>query len=258
MPDETPLIAAAVGNTRARLGFFRGTNLVESEAFASADIGAASGFLDRVLAQCPAADAVVGSVNNPLADKLDQILSDRAEVNAIRRAGVSLPVPLQHRLEDASTLGVDRALNALGAYSKTKQACVVVDAGTAVTVDFVDGEGTFHGGVIAPGLRMMLESLCERTSQLPEVAYSVPDAGKGPFGLTTQHAMLLGVTGALRGLVRYVTEQYAVFYDGYPQIVATGGDAGVLDEEGIVEHIVPDLQLIGIEASYRAAVHDQQ
>jgi type III pantothenate kinase len=219
---------------------------------------------------------VIASVNPTVADALHKALRDAGEEN-IYRIGRDIQIPMQHTLDDASTLGQDRLLCAFGAYARAKQACVVVDAGTAVTVDFVDGEGVFHGGVIAPGAKMMLDSMHEKTAQLPQVALGgqplrggagaeasqEPTSAEGdgppnPFGKNTQGAMLLGVTNSIRGLVQYTVEQFAEFFGGYPQVVATGGDADALFGEqvsqggGIVESIVPDLQLIGILEVCRA------
>ena len=64
--------------------------------------------------------------------------------------------------------------------------------------------------------------------------------------------MLLGVQSAVHGLVRMLSERYAEYYEAYPQIIATGGDARVLFEnDDLIEHIVPDLTLLGFEASCR-------
>jgi pantothenate kinase type III len=63
---------------------------------------------------------------------------------------------------------------------------------------------------------------------------------------------------SVRGMVRYLAEQFAEFYDGYPQIVATGGDAGILENDGLVEHFVPDLQLLGIATAFRRAMDGEE
>jgi type III pantothenate kinase len=162
-------------------------------------------------------------------------------------------------LDDASTLGQDRVLCAVGAYARSQQACVVVDAGTAITVEFVDGQGVFQGVVIAPGVSMMLGAMHAGTAQLPEVRLEPPDPSRGPFGKDTRHAMLLGVIAAARGLVRETVERYAEHYQAYPQIVATGGDAALLfDGSDLVEHIVPDLQLLGILEVWERAMRDSE
>lgn len=242
-PDS--LIAIAVNNSRARVGRFLKGDLVDPASFACDDPGGATGAVLSSLAASPGLPVVIASVNPPARDAIVASLR-KAGVSPLL-AGVDVPIPFAHALRDASTVGQDRMLCALGAFVRAEQACVIVDAGTAITVDFVDGEGVFQGGVIAPGLAAMLAALHSRTAQLPAVRFEVPSPELGPFGKDTQHAMLLGVLAAARGSVRETIEKYADFYGAFPQIIATGGDAPILFEHhDLVEHIVPDLQLIGI------------
>jgi type III pantothenate kinase len=250
------VIAAAVGNTRTRLGRFDGTDLVDPVSITNTDFEGTLRAIHKAAEGVHEPPVVMTSVNDLVADRLTRELEDR-HGQRVLRVGRDLPVPMRHALDDASTLGQDRLVSAFGAYRRAEQACVIVDAGTAVTVDFVDGEGTFQGGVIAPGLNLMLRALHEHTAQLPELAYAEPDPARGPFGKDTRHAMLLGVRSAVKGLVRETVERYAEAYQGYPQIVATGGDAGVLfAHDDLIEQIVPDLQLIGILEVCRAAWGD--
>lgn len=242
-PDS--LIAVAVNNSRTRVGRFLKGDLVDPASFPCDDPAAAARAILEALAASPGLPVVLASVNPPARDAIAAALA-KAGVTPLH-AGADVPVPFAHALRDASTVGQDRVLCALGAFVRAEQACIIVDAGTAITVDFVDGEGVFHGGIIAPGLGMMLASLHARTAQLPAVRFELPDPGLGPFGKDTQHAMLLGVLAAARGAVRESVERYAEFYGAFPQIIATGGDAALLFENhDLVEHIVPDLQLIGI------------
>ena len=143
-------------------------------------------------------------------------------------------------------------LNAAAAYDVLDQACVVVDAGTAITVDFVDGAGTFHGGAIAPGAQLQLDALNQRTAQLPEVDFDHPAE---VIGHNTIEAMRCGVFYGLRGMVRELVEQFAEAHGQYPMVVATGGDANVLFREyDLVDRVVPDLTLMGIALTLRRAL----
>jgi type III pantothenate kinase len=254
--DQAPLLAVAVGNTRTRLGLVEKGEVAESASVPSTDVDA---ILASARALCEGAHEVtpvIASVNEPVADRLETRLGEALSAE-VYRIGRDIHVPMRHTLEDPSTLGHDRVLCALGAYAKAQQACVVIDAGTAITVDFVDGEGVFHGGVIAPGLRMMLKALHEQTSALPLVELSQPDPARGPFGRDTRHAMLLGVRAAAIGVVHLLIDRYAEFYKAYPQIVATGGDAlSLFEGDPIVEHVVPDLQLLGIATACRIALQE--
>jgi type III pantothenate kinase len=240
------LLALAVGNTRTRVGLFHGRDLNDPVSIPNSDLAAIGNRIDELLENEHEVPIVVASVNNPVADKIEMLLKERSGEN-VYRIGRDLGIPMKHALDDDSTVGHDRLLNCLGAYSRAKQACIVIDAGTAITVDFVDGEGTFQGGVIAPGLNLMLKALHGNTAALPEIAFEMPDTSRGPFGKDTKHAMRLGVLNAARGVARMMIDLYADHYGAYPQIVATGGDAAALfSDDPVVEHIVSDLQLIGI------------
>lgn len=261
LPRIPALIAVAVGNTRTRIGVFKEGELREAESVMNdADPGrAARAFIERTGAEGSAAvlSAVHPGFADAVADGIDPVTTD------VHRLGRDLPIRIAHGLDDAGTVGHDRLVNAIGAYGRARQACVVIDLGTAMTVDFVDGRGTFQGGAIMPGLRMMLRALHEQTAQLPLLTYERPDPARGPIGKDTPHAMRLGVTAMVRGAVRELVEQYAEFYEAYPQVVATGGDAGVLEAQGesglgagVIEHFVPDLQLIGIYTACQLALHE--
>jgi len=251
---EVSLLAVAVGNTRTRFGMFNGKDLQDPTSLPNSDSSAIVDAIVKASESTHGAPIVIASVNAAVADQLERALTD-AQGETVYRIGRDVAIPMSHTLSDASTLGQDRLLCAFGAYQRAGQACVVVDAGTAITVDFVDGEGVYHGGIIAPGLNMMLAALHEHTAALPKLVYSPPAEDLGPFGKDTRHAMLLGVRSAAQGLVRLTAERYAEHYEAYPQIVATGGDAPALfQDDPVVEHIVPDLQLIGIREACVAAL----
>jgi len=240
------LIALAVGNTRSRIGLFKGTELDGSSVHDAVD---AAGIAAAALALSDRAEGddnpavVIATVNPEMTDAIEAELK-KSGLRAMR-FGRDLPIPFVHSLDESGekTVGQDRLMCAAGAFAIVKQACVVVDLGTAMTVDFVDGEGVFHGGAIAPGLNLMLGSLAEGTSALPSIEYERPGA---IFGKNTPDAMRLGVTAMAQGAVRYLAERYADYYEAYPRIVATGGDMGLLEDDELVETFLPDLQLHGI------------
>ena len=252
------ILAVAVGNTRTSFAHFQGSKMAsEATTLPNTDPVQVAAAIDAMAAGAGDAAIVVGTVNPPMADALESSLR-RGKGDRVYRLGRDLEIPIANSLSDDSTVGQDRLLCALGAFTRAGQACVVIDAGTAVTVDFVDGEGTFQGGVIAPGLNMMLASLHEKTASLPKFTFSLPNPVLGPFGKDTKHAMQLGVLNSVRGLVRTMIEQYAEAFGAYPQIIATGGDARVLfAEDELVENVVPELQLIGIAAACTRVLEDE-
>lgn len=252
MDAEPSILAVAVGNTRTRFGVFLGDALHHPRSALNSTGELLVRSLEEAELPRERSAIVIASVNQRLADEVEAGLKT-SSLRGIEsyRLGRDLPIPIENALEDDSTVGADRLLVALGAYARASQACVVVDAGTAITVDFVDGAGVFQGGAILPGVQMMLDSLHSGTSALPKLVFQ-PPAMEEAFGKDTRRAMLLGVAAAARGAVRMLLDRYAEAYEAYPQVIATGGDAAALFEgDGIVEHISPDLQLVGIREACR-------
>lgn len=273
---HTSLVLVSVGNTRTRFACVlaeqgSGGRLEPSQVLVNDDAGAiAAAIAEAAEKQEGEPTAIIASVNHPAAEQIENALH-RADVKVVR-FGRDIEIPILHTLDDAGakSVGQDRLLDALGAYARSEQACVVIDAGTAVTVDFVDGQGTFHGGAIAPGVQMMVRALHEQTAALPLVKItremlppqtdSESDDAIPPFGKDTAHAIALGVASSVRGLTHHLIDRYAAFYKAYPRVVATGGDAPLLFEgDPLVETIVPDLTLIGmLEAIQRLEKIDQR
>ena len=248
------LLAICVGNSRTQVGVFVDGALSSHEVSDNAQLDRLG---ELIKAGCHAVQnnanpvVMLASVNPPVNEQLMPTIA-RLETRCLVLED-DLNVPIGRQLDPETIVGVDRLLNAAAAYDVLKQACVVVDAGTAVTVDFVDGAGTFHGGAIAPGAAMMLKSLHEHAALLPEVTMAVPDE---PIGHNTTQAMLTGVYHGLRGMVRELVEHYAQAVGSFPLVVATGGDAPLLfrDDE-LIDRIVPDLTLRGMAVTLHAAIN---
>ena len=255
-PSESRIVAVSVGNSRTLFGVYENAEAVSTRYESNADLDAlteAIAAAAREVEHSPGGAVVVASVNARVADPLVEALSERTGAPVLR-VGADIPAPIMHTLDEHHTTGIDRLLAALAAFHTLREACVVIDAGTAVTIDFVDGEGSFHGGAISPGAGMMLRALHEQTAQLPELPFQRPDPET--FGKSTREAMLNGVYYGIRGTVRMLAERYAERYGAYPRIIATGGDAAALFEgDEFVEKIVPDLVLQGVALSALAANH---
>lgn len=250
------VILLSIGNTRTQVGVLERGEVGEVSAFPNDSAPERRAALGKLVGDRPGVPAVLAWVNGPGADVIERDLRDLGvEVHRLMR---DVRMELVHSLDDDSTVGQDRLLNAVGAFARARQACIVIDAGTAITVDFVDGEGVFHGGAIAPGLRMMLSALHEKTAALPEVELTAPDPARGPFGKDMRHAMLLGVTAAATGLAHLLIDRYAEFYKAYPRVIATGGDATLLfSGDELVETIVPELTLLGLAEVCRRALGEE-
>jgi len=254
MSTELPFLALSVGNTTTHIASIKGDALSDVISTLSSDT---TQIIERAIEAWNAigdndAQIIIASSNEAIASDISKAIADQTS-SKIWAIGEDLPVAIGQHLDPETITGIDRLLNAAAAWAEYNQACVIVDAGTCVTVDFVDGEGTFHGGAIAPGASMQLMAMHNGTNALPEITFVKPL--EEAFGKNTAQAMLQGVYHGIKGMVRQLTEQYAARYGAYPMIVATGGDATLLFEhDEFIEHIEPDLLLKGIAVSVKHAL----
>jgi type III pantothenate kinase len=249
MHDPTPrLLAVHVGNSNTRWALFDGNATPKHPGTRPSDqtedLATAIEAAARRLGEFDGSLVVVSSTNNPAAEAFIRAVEPRLNQELLR-VGTDVKVPIEVATDRDAKTGQDRLLNALAAYDVYEQACVIVDAGTAVTVDFVDGDGVFQGGAIAPGARMALMAMHEHTAALPRIEAARPD--DRAFGRNTEQAMLNGMYYSIRGLVRTLVERYAEAFGAFPPVIATGGDAIMLFEnDEFIDKIVPDLTLRGI------------
>jgi len=160
-----------------------------------------------------------------------------------RGVGIDYPKP--------DTIGPDRLANAVAALHRFSPPVVVVDFGTAVTIDVVNARGKFVGGIIAPGLAVITDYMHERTALLPKLKFRTVNRA---FGRSTDDAMRIGAACMLTGLVREAL-------DGIKRelkrtrltVVATGGYARLICRRlPETTAIVPELTLEGLRLEWVA------
>ena len=138
----------------------------------------------------------------------------------------------------ARRLGVDRWVAMIGAWAEVNTACLIVDAGTAVTLDALDDSGLHLGGQILPGVTLMAATLASRTSDVPNIQRRAASQGRGMemFASTTAGAVGHGASNAVVGAIERAAN--VMRENGHtPTIILTGGDASrilkLLGEEPI-------------------------
>jgi type III pantothenate kinase len=149
------------------------------------------------------------------------------------------PLPIRNRYETKETLGYDRIAAAVGANARYPgKDILVIDAGTAITIDFISSENEYMGGNISPGLLMRFRALHEFTGRLPLVD---PADFQTLLGNDTEDAIRIGVQqGIIFELDGYINEQ-KIRYPGL-KVLMTGGDAGFFDKK-LKNSIFVDLNL---------------
>ena len=157
--------------------------------------------------------------------------------------GIAIAVDQPHEV------GADRVVNAVAAHSRYGGPLIVIDFGTATTFDVVDADGTYRGGVIAPGVNLSLEALHMAAAQLPRVAPKKPQAVIGTGTISAmQSGVYWGYVGLIEGLVARIKEEF-----GKPMaVVATGGLAPLFHAATmVIEHIDDDLTMRGLLEIHR-------
>jgi type III pantothenate kinase len=150
--------------------------------------------------------------------------------------------------ENPAEVGADRIVNSVAAYEKFGRHAglplIVVDFGTATTLDAITAKGEYLGGAICPGVQISADALFQRAARLPRI-----DVKKPPriVGRTTVGAMesglFYGYVGMVEGLVRRMTDELG----GRAICVATGGLADLIaPETAVIQHVDPDLTLHGL------------
>lgn len=162
-------------------------------------------------------------------------------VRSVNAYGIQLAYPTP------AHFGADRFIGLLaGRKLAAKQAVIVIDAGTAVTIDGLEASGLHRGGVILPGLKVMVDSLVQRTQAKHMSSAILEDATV--FANNTLQAMgsgcLLGLVGALEGICQRMQQQFS----SPAQIILCGGDAQRLSESFRLPHqLVPDALMDGLQ-----------
>jgi type III pantothenate kinase len=247
---EINLLVLNAGNSRLAIGAFAAGELEHTTRLLHAQRGDWVSVLRHAwmrVAKRSKPAVAAASVNPVLDDPLAHAVRE-ATGQDIHWIGKTIDLPIAVKTQHPELTGVDRVLNIAAAYEQMGKACVVVDAGTCITVDLCNDAGEFLGGAIAPGASMLLNSLHDKTASLPQVALDIPE---GAYGKSTEQSILQGVYHGLRGLVKELTENYATELGFWPDIIATGGDAAKLFEGWELIHaIAPDLTLYGIALAY--------
>jgi len=160
--------------------------------------------------------------------------------------GVGIDYPKPH------TIGPDRLANAVAARHRFGAPVVVLDFGTAVTLDVVNRAGNYAGGIIAPGLAAMTDYLHEKTALLPRIKIHEI---KTSIGKSTEEAMLVGAVHGYRGLVReLIIELKRELKTKRLPVVATGGYAKLMASKlPEISAVEPNLTLEGLRLTWKAS-----
>lgn len=223
------------GNSGAKVGIFDHQNLMEKHILPTTE--KLRDFLNAFSFDY----AIISSVKD---DASQLALLVRAKKIFILH--YTLPLPIKNLYATPATLGADRLAGVCGAQGIFPlEHCLVIDAGTCITYDFLDKEGNYHGGGISPGLSMRFQAVHTFTAKLPLVSAleNVPLIGNSTASCI-QSGVVNGIIAEIQGMIH----QYEKKYEGL-RVILCGGDARFFENQLKASIFAsPELVLIGLNS----------
>jgi type III pantothenate kinase len=230
MNDVKQLIAVDIGNSSTKVGGFapgsHATGIL-AEPLWVASFTTLDGPSETLLSQLAASPATwqIVSVQRAGTKRLTQWLAERRPHDTVREL-VHADLPIRPRVDFPDRVGLDRLAAAVAAnrLREPNRPAIVIDAGTAMTVDAINPSGDFEGGAILLGFRMSAQALASATDALPLLAVDGFDKTPPPIGKSTEAAIRSGLFWGAVGAAREIIAQAGKEWGQPPQVFVTGGD----------------------------------
>ena len=244
-------MAVDIGNTNIVAGIFDGENLkatwrLGTDVHKLEDEYAAM-FFDllsmKSLAFTDVDNAIIASSVPPLVTVFEELCRRYFNVTPMI-VGPGIKTGVRISLENPREVGADRIVNTAAAHRLYSGPLIVIDFGTATTLDAVSEEGDYLGGAIAPGIVISSEALFEHAAKLPRVELVRPQKAIGKNSVSAmQSGIIFGYVGLIEGIVARMQKELG----GEAKVIATGGLADIIaGETGVVDAVEPDLTLVGL------------
>lgn len=226
-----------IGNSRIKLFVFKLQKIVFQTAFSSEK----TNVLNSVLMDYPTIDkAILSSVSSEAIDILEELQKKGITVLKLNH---HTPMPISNAYKTPNTLGIDRLAVAVAAQQKaTNTPSLIIDMGTAITIDLVDASGTFLGGNISPGANTRFRALNTFTKRLPLVGC---EENNLHLGNDTETAIQCGVQRGIEYELRGYISDYQDIYNSLTVFI-TGGEAFFFAEKLKNTKFVPNLLAEGL------------
>jgi len=252
------IVAVDIGNTNVTIGLFLDGKEESVESLPGDGKDALRAGLRAAWEKIPVLESsaqgkrdgviVVSSVQPEWAERVRKIAADDLG-EEIHLIGEDITLPMSAWVDAPDKVGTDRIIAAAAAYAVVEDAVVVADFGTAVTIDLVDANGVFQGGVICPGFEISAQALKDHTAQLPKVAVHRPETA---YGKNTADAINCGLYYSIIGAMEEIIRRYAEELGRWPQTIMTGSAAATIkDDCPFVDNYVPHLVIKGIVLAYK-------
>lgn len=195
--------------------------------------------------------AIISSVVPPLTGVVREAIRKIAGCDAIV-VGPGVKTGLNILIDNPKSMGADIVVASVAAIKKYGAPCIIVDMGTATTIVAIDKNANYLGGAIVPGIISSLDSLVERTAQLPRISIEAPQR---TIGRTTEDGMKSGVVYGSASLIDGLIERMEEELGYHANLIATGGMAGSIVKYCKHDiHVDDELLLEGLNIIYRKNV----
>ena len=249
------LLAIDIGNTNVTFGAFEGEKIKATWRVSTAIHRMPDEYANIMLslmerqgiAASQIKDVVICSVVPPLLITFEEVCRHfLKKAPLVVEAGVKTGVRID--MDNPREVGPDRIVNAVAAHHLYGGPVIVIDLGTATTLDVVSKGGEYIGGAIAPGIAIATEALFTRTAVLPRIELAIP---KKAIGRNTVAAMQSGIVFGYIGLIEGLVSRIQAELDEKAKVVAAGGYAKLLAQAtNVIEIVNPDLTLVGLRLIY--------
>ena len=245
------LLAFDIGNTNIVVGCFEGQKLLfefrlKTEAGRTIDEYEAILFslFDRKLAKgYTISRCIISSVVPPVTPDIVSLVRAVLKIEPLV-VGPGIKTGISIKSTDPAAVGADRIVNSVAGRELFGSPVLIVDFGTATSFDYVNAQGDYEGGIIAPGLNVALDSLVRNTAKLPRIELSWPKTviGKNTVG-AMQSGAVIGYVAMVDGLIDRVLEEVGPIN----HLVATGGLGSLITKHSArVTEYEPHLTLHGM------------
>ncbi len=249
------LLVVDVGNTNTVLGIYEGETLshhwrLTSGSHTSDELGLAllNLFGNAGIDKCHVSGAIISSVVPPMDLALKEAIVQYLRLKPLF-VSTELDLGIEVLYRAPHEVGADRLVNAVAGVEAYGSPLLIVDFGTAITLDVVSRDRAYLGGAIAPGMAVSMEALFGKTARLPKVSLTAPPSVIGKTTMESiQAGIMYGTAGLIDSLVRRVWREIGE----ETVVVATGGQAeSVSAYSETIKKVDPWLTLEGLRLIYR-------
>lgn len=235
-----------IGNTKTKVALFSNNKIISSKSVV----------FDKILNNLPNKNnlnVIISSVKNLDSDFIDSIIKKYKNVILL---DCKTKIPLVNKYSTPETLGFDRIAAAVGAsYLKPNSNIIIIDAGTALTIDFVNNKNEYLGGNISPGIEMRFKALNSFTEKLPLIEKSTRLSLIGNSTETAiRNGVINGIIYEIEGTIKRLEEDFTKI-----NTFLTGGDTFFFDKL-FKNNIFADsnLVLIGLNRILEYNIYDKK